>query len=222
MQVGSLAAAREAVRGGMDAIVVQGAEAGGHNKSAVGTFSLVPAVVDAITPIPVIAAGGIADGRGLVAALALGADAVWVGTRFLGSREAYAHQEYKRRLVHASVDDTVRTCLFGPEWPDAPMRVLSNRVVREWSGRDNQTPRLSEPSPIIGSTELLGQQYPMPKFSAVLPTPDTTGDLEEMCLPAGESVGLVKEIKSAEQIVEDMMNEASSLLRERLVRLASA
>src|SRR5258708_38090646 len=101
MQVGSLQDAQEAVRCGVDAVVVQGTEAGGHNCSTGTVLSLVPAVVDAIAPVPVIAAWGIADGRGVVAALALGGEAVWVGTRLGASQEAYAHDEYKRRIVEA-------------------------------------------------------------------------------------------------------------------------
>src|SRR6266850_494382 len=91
-------------------------------------------------PPPVIAAGGIADGRSVAAALALGAEAVCVGTRLVASQEAFAHEEYKRRVVAATVDDIARTSIFGPEWPDQPMKVLRNRVVRERSGRDKKTP----------------------------------------------------------------------------------
>src|SRR5262245_3982695 len=91
MQVGSLQAARAAAAAGMDAIVAQGSEGGGHNRSAAGLIALLPAVVDAVAPRPVLAAGGIADGRGVAGALALGAEAVWVGTRLLASTEAYAH-----------------------------------------------------------------------------------------------------------------------------------
>src|SRR5258707_15793578 len=94
---------------------VQGTEAGGHNRSTATVLALVPAVVDAIAPVPVIAAGGIADGRGVVAALALGADAVWVGPRLVASQEAYAQAEYKRRIAEAKAADTVRTTTFGPE-----------------------------------------------------------------------------------------------------------
>ncbi len=136
MQVGSVQEARDAVRAGADAVIVQGSEAGGHNRGAAATFSLVPAVVDAIAPVPVIAAGGIADGRGVAAALALGAEAVWVGTRLVASREAHAHEEYKRRILAATEADTVRTTMFGPEWPGAQTRVLRNRVVNEWAGRE--------------------------------------------------------------------------------------
>jgi enoyl-[acyl-carrier protein] reductase II len=212
VQVGSPARAREAVEIGADAMMAQGREAGGHNHSQVALFSLVPAIVDAIAPVPVIAAGGIADGRTVAAALALGAQAVCVGTRLVASREAYAHDEYKRRIVAATAADIVRTAIFGPEWPDQPMRVIRNRVVGEWAGRDDRTPPAPAPPQSIGRTLVGGQEYPMPKFSAVLPTPDTTGDLEEMCLAAGESAGLVQEIKPAGEILHEMINEAERII----------
>ena len=98
-QVGSVDEAKAAVRRGAEALVVQGSEAGGHNRAAAATFSLLPAVIDAIPSVPVIAAGGIADGRTVAAALALGAEAVWVGTRLLASFEANAHPQYKDRVV---------------------------------------------------------------------------------------------------------------------------
>ncbi len=227
MQVGSLRAAREAAAAGMDAIVVQGSEAGGHNKSAAGLLALLPAVVDAVTPLPVLAAGGIADGRGVAAALALGAEAVWVGTRLLASAEAHAHAEFKRRLLAASCDDVTRTAIFGPEWPSEPMKVLRNRVVREWEGPPGVlgggtppnpwgTPAQPHPPQVIGQTFLGGQLYSMPKFSAILPTPETTGDLEEMCLPAGEGVGLCRRVQPAAQIVAEMMEEARRVIAGRL------
>jgi len=212
VQVGSLARAREAVEIGTDAIMAQGSEAGGHNHSNLALFSLVPAIVDAIAPVPVIAAGGIADGRTVAAALALGAQAVCVGTRLVASREAYAHDEYKRRIVAATAADIVRTSIFGPEWPDQPMRVIRNRVVGEWAGRDDRTPPAPDRPQIIGRTLVGSQEYPMPKFSAVLPTPDTTGDFEEMCLAAGESAGLVQEIKPAGEILHEMINEAERII----------
>ncbi|HXE74863.1 MAG TPA: nitronate monooxygenase [Candidatus Xenobia bacterium] len=216
MQVGSVAAAREAVAAGADAIIAQGSEAGGHSRANTGLISLLPAVVDAIAPVPVIAAGGIADGRGVAAALALGAQAVCVGTRLIASREAYAHAEYKRRVVAASVDDITRTHIFGVEWPDQPMKVIANRVVREWAGRTERTPPSPQPPQFIGRTKMGGQDYPMPKYSSFLPTPDTEGDFEEMCLAAGESAGLVREIKPAADIIREMMASAEHLLRQRL------
>jgi len=104
---------------GVDVIVAQGVEAGGHVAGEVSTLALVPRVVDAVAPRPVVAAGGIADARGVVAVLALGAQAAMLGTRFLASTESRAHSHYKRRLLEADEGGTVRTILFGHGWPNA-------------------------------------------------------------------------------------------------------
>lgn len=212
-QGSSITKAREAVDKGVVAIIAQGSEAGGHNKSDAGLFALLPAMKDALSDVPAIAAGGIADGRGVAAALALGADGVCVGTRLLASREANIHHEYQARVVAAEYEDVTRTCIFGPEWPDQPMLVLRNRVVREWAGRDDKTPPQLNPRTVIGQTDLFGHAYPMPKFSAALPTPKTTGDFEEMCLAAGRGVGLVGKVKAAGEIVKEMMTDAEKYLR---------
>ncbi|AGF53694.1 2-nitropropane dioxygenase (plasmid) [Synechocystis sp. PCC 6803] len=216
MQVGSLAEATQAKAQGFDAIIAQGQEGGGHNRSEASIFSLLPAICREVAPIPVIAAGGIIDGRGLVAALALGAEAVWCGTRFLASEEAYAHPEYKARVVTATVGDTTRTTLFGPEMPGQLMRVLRNLAVNQWGDRVADATKHGPTQPAIGSTILGGQALPMPKFSAILPTPDTSGDFEEMCLTAGESSGNITAIKSARDILWEMENEALDLLTYRL------
>ena len=217
MQVGSLEEAQEAVRCGVDAVVVQGTEAGGHNRSTGSVLALVPAVVDAIAPVPVLAAGGIADGRGVVAALALRAEAVWVGTRLVASQEAYAHDAYNQRTVQAEASDTVRTTIFGPEWPHQAMRVIRNRVVNAWSTREQEVVYSPDPHEFIGHTVVAGQPVPLPKFSSLPPTPDTTGDFEEMALIAGESAGLVTEIKPAGEIVQEMMEEARQLIEHQLM-----
>jgi len=213
-QTSSVDAARAAVASGVDVIIAQGSEAGGHNRGTVGMLTLLPRMVDALASVPVIAAGGIADGRGMAAALCLGASAVCVGTRLIATVEANAHPEYKRRVVEAGEGDTTRTCIFGPEWPDAPIRVLRNRIVREWEGNDGKTPPQSGPPQIIGKTPLGPMEYAMPKFSAFLPTPETTGDFEEMCLAAGESSALTTSIVSAGEVVQGMASEAERILRE--------
>src|SRR5262245_38601943 len=130
--VGSAADARRAVDCGIDIVVAQGWEAGGHVRGTVATMPLIPAVVDAVSPSPVIAAGGIADGRGLAAALALGAAGAWIGTRFLASPEAMIHPRYRELLLKAGENDTVFETLFDVRWPKAPHRVLrrSPRRVR--------------------------------------------------------------------------------------------
>jgi enoyl-[acyl-carrier protein] reductase II len=219
MQAGSVSQAVEAAGIGVDAIIAQGVQAGGHNKSTTPTLELLTRIIDAVHPLMVLASGGIADGVSVVRALAHGAEGVWVGTRLVASMEAYAHQEYKRRIVSATGAATVTTTMFGPEYPDRPYRVLRNRVVNEWAGREAQIPNPPPPPATIGSTVLFPltfpQPYTMPKFSAIVPTPDTVGDFEEMGLPAGaDSVKLIKRIQPAGEIVLDMMAEAERLIQE--------
>jgi NAD(P)H-dependent flavin oxidoreductase YrpB (nitropropane dioxygenase family) len=135
-QIGSVDAAKKARADGIEVIVAQGWEAGGHNYGGVPTLALVPLVVDAVGPSLVLAAGGIADGRGAAAALALGADGVWVGSRMVATREAAVHPEHKRRIVAANGEQAVLSSIFGPEMPQFnPMRVIRNRVVDEWNDR---------------------------------------------------------------------------------------
>ena len=114
---GSVADAVLAAERGVDVVVAQGWEAGGHVHGTIGTMALVPAVVDAVAPLPVIAAGGIADGRGIVAALALGAQAVWLGTRFVPADEARVHDLYRRRVIEATADDSVHGLAYDGGWP---------------------------------------------------------------------------------------------------------
>jgi NAD(P)H-dependent flavin oxidoreductase YrpB (nitropropane dioxygenase family) len=192
---------------GADAVIVQSQEAGGHVKSGLGAMALVPAIVDAMDRTPVIAAGGVADGRTAAAAFMLGAQAVCVGTRLVASTESAASAEYKQRLVRARGEDTTVTTIFGPEWPDAPMRVLKNRAVAR---AEQGAAPLKQP---IGETVVFGQPYQMPANSAVLPTAQTQGDHEEMCLAAGAGVGAVRAIESAEQIVQTVMEGARVTIR---------
>jgi hypothetical protein len=120
-------------------------------------------------------------GRGVAAALALGADGVWVGSRMVATRESAVHPEHKRRIVAASGEQTVRCSIFGPEWPDFnPMRVIRNRVVEEWNDRLSEVPTRRDDLPEIGRTRFLGQDMVMRKFNVILATEDTEGDSEEM------------------------------------------
>ena len=214
--------AKAAVRRGAQGLVVQGSEAGGHNRAAAATFSLLPAAIDAVPSVPVVAAGGIADGRTVAAALALGADAVWVGRASpLRKLEAYAHplRHLKDRIVAAGVEDTARHLIFGPEFPDASTRGLRNRVVREWEGRDNPPPYNSVPDSelqVIGQARLYGQEFPMKRFCGFPPTPEFTGDFEEMSLLAGESVGQTKRLMSAASIIDEMISGAEAVIRKQL------
>jgi NAD(P)H-dependent flavin oxidoreductase YrpB (nitropropane dioxygenase family) len=213
-QVGSTVDARRAADDGVDVIVAQGQEAGGHNYATLPTFVLVPLVVDAVAPALVLASGGIADGRGLAAALMLGADGVWVGTRFVATTESMAHDGYKDRLVAASATATVLTGIFGPENPRFnPTRVLRNRVVTEWHDR---LADIGPDQPVIGHTNLGGAPVEMRRFSNLVPMRGaTSGDLEEMALLAGQGVGLIDTVEPAATVLEAMTARAAALLRRR-------
>jgi enoyl-[acyl-carrier protein] reductase II len=209
-QVGSVDAAKRAVDDGIDVVVAQGLEAGGHNFATLPTFVLVPLVVDAVAPALVLASGGIADGRGLAAALMLGADGAWIGTRLVATDESAAHDGYKSRLIAADATGTVRTSLFGPETPEFnPMRVLRNRIVEQWPS----LPPITAERPVIGQAVLGGETVELRRFTNLVPMRDaTTGDLEEMPLLAGQGVGLVDAVKSAGSVIADITAEAVETL----------
>ena len=220
MQAASVKQAVEAAALGMDAIIAQGLEAGGHNKSTTRSLTLLPQIIQAVHPTMVLAAGGIADGEGVFRALSHGAEGVWVGTRLVASTEAHAHALYKARLVAAGADSTVTTTMFGPEYPGRAYRVLRNRVVNEFAGREDSIPNPPPPPSVIGKTTLFPltfrQPYEMPKFSAIVPTLDTVGDFEEMGLPAGDGVRLIRDIRPAAQIINTMMSDARLLVEAAL------
>jgi NAD(P)H-dependent flavin oxidoreductase YrpB (nitropropane dioxygenase family) len=210
--VGTANDARQAVDGGVDVIVAQGWEAGGHVRGTVATLPLVPAIVDAVGDAPVIAAGGIADGRGMAAALALGAAGVWVGTRFLASEEASIHPEYQRRLLAASENDTVY-CenLFDGGWANAPHRVLRNSTVRNWeaAGRPPSGHRPGE-GEIIARSETRGE---VDRYASFTPGPNTVGEIEPLSLWSGQGVALVRKVQPAAEIVREINEEAKDILR---------
>jgi NAD(P)H-dependent flavin oxidoreductase YrpB (nitropropane dioxygenase family) len=208
--VGSVREARQAVDAGVDVVVAQGFEAGGHVRGEVATMALVPAVVDAVTPVPVIAAGGIADGRGLVAALALGAQAVWLGTRFLTAVEARTHATYRRRLIDADGADAVHTRCFDGGWPDAPHRALINATIRAWAAAGSP-PRGQRPGERdVVATDAGGGAYP--RYDATIPLPGMTGAVEEMALYAGQSAGLIGDEASAGDLVRRIVAEATDTI----------
>jgi NAD(P)H-dependent flavin oxidoreductase YrpB (nitropropane dioxygenase family) len=211
-QVGSVDEARRAVAAGVDAVVAQGVEAGGHIAGEVTTMALVPRVVDAVAPVPVIAAGGIADARGLVAALALGAQAVMIGTRLIATPEAYAHPVYREKVLAATEDQTVRTTLFGFGWPNAPHRTLRTPFVERWLAEEARGSEQRPDEPPIGETTVGGQRISLLRFMGFPPTPDASGDLESMDFLAGQSVGLVTEIKPADEVVRELVDGARRLL----------
>ncbi|WP_028349239.1 NAD(P)H-dependent flavin oxidoreductase [Bradyrhizobium murdochi] len=213
-QVGSVADAKRAVRAGVDAIVAQGVEAGGHVAGEVTTMALVPRVVDAVAPLPVVAAGGIGDARGLVAALALGAQGVMIGTRLIATPEAYAHPVYKQKILDATEDQTVRTTLFGYGWPNAPHRTLRTPFVERWLPEETRGSEQRSDEPRIGETKIGGQPVPLLRFMGFPPTPDASGDLESMDFLAGQSVGLVQAMKPAADVVHELIEAACRLIAQ--------
>lgn len=210
MTVGSVEEARKAVGAGVDIIVAQGWEAGGHVRGIVSTLALIPAVVDAVDPVPVVAAGGIADGRGLAAVLALGAGAAWIGTRFLASTEANAHPDYRARVLAATASDTVYSDLF-EGWPDAPGRVIRTPLVDEWEccGRPARGARCGE-GDVVGRTA--GGER-VRRYDATTARKDHEGDIGLFPLWAGQGVGLVNREQTASEIVAELIGQAREVLR---------
>jgi NAD(P)H-dependent flavin oxidoreductase YrpB (nitropropane dioxygenase family) len=207
--VGSVGEAEQAVRAGADVVVAQGWEAGGHVRGQVATMALVPAVADVAGEVPVIAAGGIGDGRGLAAVLALGAQAGWLGTRFLTATEAATHLVYRQALLDAAGDDAVHTRCFDGGWPDAPHRVVRNATLTGWEAAGcppSDRPGEGE----VVATDARGRSHL--RYSDMVPVPGMTGDPAELALYAGQSVGLVADQASAAQIVTQVASEAERVL----------
>lgn len=209
--VGYAREAAPAVAAGADAIVAQGWEAGGHVWGDVSTLALVPAVVDEAASVPVVAAGGIADGRGLAAALALGAAGAWIGTRFLLAEEAAAHAEYKERLLRAGTDDTVHTGVFDVGWQDAPHRTIRNSTYEAWERAG---------APAAGERPGEGEEVarradgtPIARYSSSTPGVGFDGEIEALSMWAGQGVGLVRRAQPAAEIVREIVEEAEAVLR---------
>lgn len=193
-QVGSVDEAKAAVDAGCRYVIAQGMEAGGHVRGKVPLAELLPAVRSAVD-VPVVAAGGIGTAAAVRAALRFGADAVRVGTRFVATRESYAHPAYIDALVGASSDDSVLTEAFGIGWPNAPHRVLRSAIdAADAASQD-----------VVGETvSHLGKPMPMPRFGASSPNRDTTGDISAMALYAGVSVGAVDRVMTAAEVVSEL------------------
>ena len=207
--IADAASAKSAEAAGADAIVAQGWEAGGHVLGQVATLPLTRAVVQSVQ-IPVLAAGGISDGAGLAAALALGAAGAWIGTRFLCTREAAVHREYQNLLLAADETSTAHTTLFDGGWPNAPHRVLRNSTLDAWerSGRAAPESRPREGESIARQGRSLVYLY-----DSTTPRSSHTGDIEAMSLWAGQGVAQVREIESAATVVTNIVEEADQVIR---------
>ena len=180
-----------------DIVIAQGTEGGGH-VGWMASLPLIPMVVDAVAPVPVLAAGGFADGRGLVAALALGADGILLGTRFLATVESPLHQNFKQAIVDSDGHDTqlseIPDIAAGLVWPGAMTRSRRNRFIERWAGREWALRR--------------DQAEAREKLNAAR----RSGDVEEGPLSMGQDAGLIHDIPSAGEIVTRIAREAETLL----------
>ncbi len=206
-QVGNLEHARRAIDVGADILAAQGGEAGGHGLGTRSTFTLVPDVADLIDNLGsdalLLASGGVTDGRGLAAALALGADGAVVGTRFWASQEAAMTREAHQHAIGLSGDDTIRQSVFdvvrGKDWPpEYTGRVLNNKFVASWHGREAE---------LVRELEENRQRFE----SAV-----RDQDFEVANMIVGEGIGLVRSINSTEAIVQSMVTSAAAILNGTL------
>jgi enoyl-[acyl-carrier protein] reductase II len=197
-QVPTAAEAARAAAAGVDVIIGQGTDGGGH-VGFVGTLPLLPAVVDAARGVPVVAAGGIADGRGLAAALALGAEGVLMGTRFLATPEAPIPPRWRELLVASDGGATVRTAAFdravAMPWPGAEVRAIRNRFLTDWSDRPGEA---GEHAAELGPLLMQAMQ---------------AGDFEVFPPMAGQSCGLIAEVLPAAEVVRRTVAEAEAALR---------
>ncbi|KAI9005038.1 putative 2-nitropropane dioxygenase [Hyaloraphidium curvatum] len=203
-QVQTLDHAREAAEAGADVLVAQGTEAGGHGAS-LALFPFLPAVVDAFPHIPVIAAGGIADGRGLAAALALGAEGCWLGSRFYSTLESPAHPDAKKRVVAAKAGDTLRTSVFDISrriaWPEPwDLRAIRNTHSDKWVGKE---------------LDLLGRPEEADRYDAAR----DAGDFDVAAVIVGEAAGLINDVPPAGEVLRRIVDEATGVLRKLASKL---
>ena len=201
---GTVKHARSAEAGGLDAVVAQGTEAGGHTGRVAG-FALIPQIVDAVK-IPVIAAGSIVDGRGLAAALALGAQGVWIGTRFIASREAHAGGLYKQVIIDAGDEDTVITRSYSGK----PMRVFKNEWVADWESRPQDIQKFPAQAMLSSQAGVMG---------------GIGGQIEGLsrersAFAMGQGAGGVHAVKPAGDIVREIAEEAEAVIA-RMAKLGT-
>jgi NAD(P)H-dependent flavin oxidoreductase YrpB (nitropropane dioxygenase family) len=190
--VGNVRNARRVADAGVDTVVAQGHEGGGHT-GRVGTASLVPAVAEAVGPTPVVAAGGIANGRGLAAALALGASGAWIGTRFVATHEAHAHVNYKQKIVEAGDDSTLVTRSYSGK----PLRVIRNAWTDDWESRPQ---------------DILPFPAQFRHSAAVYVVARRDGDTERGSMPCGQGAAAIAGLEPAAEVVRRIVEEARKAL----------
>jgi NAD(P)H-dependent flavin oxidoreductase YrpB (nitropropane dioxygenase family) len=201
-QVGSAEEAKAAAEAGCDFLIAQGVEAGGHVRGTTALLPLLDQVLDAVE-VPVVAAGGIGTARGVAAAIAAGADAVRLGTRFLAAEEADVHPAWANALIEAGSGDAVLTEAFSVMWPDAPHRVLTGCVAAAEAIEDE----------FVGEIDHAGERMPVPRLSPPSPGRHASGHVEAMAMYAGQSVSAVQRLQPAEAIVRELAEGAYRLLK---------
>ena len=197
--------ARRVVDAGVDVVVAQGWEAGGHVRGTIATLPLVPAVVDAVAPVPVVAAGGIGDARGVAAVIALGAAGAWLGTRFLLADELPLHDVYRQAVLQANETDAEWFAdLFDVGWPNAPHRALRNSTSEAWkaAGRPASGKRPGE-----GETVAIGPAgEPIVRYETTTAVACVTGQIEPLPLWVGQSVALARRVEPAAEIIAELVS----------------
>lgn len=195
-QVGSAREAEAAADAGVDAVVAQGVEAGGHVRGTTSRNDLLASVRGAVD-VPVVAAGGLTTPAAVRAAMEAGADAVRAGTAFLAAQEADIHPRYVDAVLAATGDDTVMTTAFEVTWPDAPHRVLRSALERA----------RSLDTDVVGTIELVGRRMPVARLAPLAATRSFDGDVAATALYAGTGVGAVQSIRPAAAIVDELLSE---------------
>jgi len=202
-QVGSTAEAMAAEAAGCDFIIAQGIEAGGHIRGTLGLLPLLSAVLEAVS-VPVLAAGGIGSGRSIAAVLIAGAAGVRMGTRFIAAEESNAHPDYVKAVIAARAEDAVRTSKFHVECPLCPS---THGVLRQ---AIEAADAIQEK--YVAEIELDGERHQIERFRGIPPFKGMVGHIEAMACYAGQSVGDVKEVQPAAEIVSELVESAERLL----------
>ena len=214
IQVGSPDEVEVAAAAGVDAIILQGIEAGGHVKATRSIWETLPEAVRVAGRIPVIASGGIGDGKGIARALRMGAQGVSLGTRFVASTEAWAHPHYKQRILGAKADDTVLTPdLYDIGWRDAPHRSLKNKTYAAWeaAGKPASGTRPGE-GEVIGTQRAPWGEQQWLRYASGMMVPTFDGDPEDGVMWAGQSVDQIGDLRPAGDIVRELAAEAEEAL----------
>jgi len=206
IQVGSPDGAKRALDAGADYLICQGLEAGGHVQSTMALSDYLPRAIEEAKSVPVLAAGGISHGSHIRRVLVAGASGVLVGTRFVATQEAFAHDEYKAAITRATASDTVMTVCFQDGWPNAPHRVLRNRTLTMWEAAGCPPPGQRPGEGDVLTTNAATGATRI-RYRVGMPAPNDRGAVLEMGLFAGMGVDAIRDIPSAGEIVVRLWKE---------------